>query len=764
MPRGESVVSPPSALPRLRAAGPAARQRARRSAGCCCAAAAATARRRSALRYPLVEARHGRPVRRARRLRLGPTRRCPPSSTWRRSGVALALIDLDVRRLPDVLDAAVATRSRRCCWALAAALDGDQRRLLRAAARRARAVRAVRRAGARPPRRHGLRRRQARRACSGLHLAGSAGARSPSALFAGFLLGGVVGVGAARRAARGGRKSAVPFGPFMLAGALLAVLVGERAGPVAYLVPSAERALSSRGPPVGAPPGSRTTAGSSEGRPRRAGPTGARGQGGTTRGRTTSRRPRHRHVRCARGRAVGRQGRRRRSSGSARWPCPRARCATARSSTSTPWPPRCASSGRRPGFSTKRVVVGVANQRVVVRQVDLPWLPPAELRASLRLPGAGLPADAGRAGACSTSTRSRSSPTSSGGRVLRVLLVAAARDMVASDARRPSAGRPAPRRASTSPPSRCCAPARTPARPRRGRQAEALVDVGASVTNIVVHQGGVPRFVRILLMGGGDVTAAVAERLGVPPSRPRAQAGDGLHRPPARTATPARAPSRRPAARSSRRSAARWTTTCPRPAPCRIDRLVLSGGGSPARAASPSGWRPRPGCPSTRPARWTALRSAGPGSRRSSWPTSSHDRRARSASPWERRRERRAPSEDRPVDARRRPVRTPRAPAARQPAPARDRRAQPAAPAAGRPRRRRRWPRSASRALHLAAGAPSPTRRAGSTPRRRSAPALVAQTAAPRRHRRRTRGADAAQAMLVDAMSEEVRCSRFLDA
>ena len=47
-------------------------------------------------------------------------------------------------------------------------------------------------------------------------------------------------------------------------------------------------------------------------------------------------------------------------------------------------------------------------------------------------------------------------------------------------------------------------------------EAEALVDIGASVTNIVVHQGGVPRFVRILLMGGADITDAVAERLGVP--------------------------------------------------------------------------------------------------------------------------------------------------------------------------------------------------------------------------------------------------------
>ena len=34
-------------------------------------------------------------------------------------------------------------------------------------------------------------------------------------------------------------------------------------------------------------------------------------------------------------------------------------------------------------FSSKKVVVGVANQKVVVRQVDLPWLPPDELKKSL---------------------------------------------------------------------------------------------------------------------------------------------------------------------------------------------------------------------------------------------------------------------------------------------------------------------------------------------------------------------------------------------
>jgi type IV pilus assembly protein PilM len=69
-----------------------------------------------------------------------------------------------------------------------------------------------------------------------------------------------------------------------------------------------------------------------------------------------------------------------------------------------------------------------------------------------------------------------------------------------------------------------------------GGEVEALVDVGARVTNIVVHQGGVPRFVRILLMGGQDVTDAVAERMGVPQEQAEAvkqqlglgAAGDGM--------------------------------------------------------------------------------------------------------------------------------------------------------------------------------------------------------------------------------------------
>ena len=38
---------------------------------------------------------------------------------------------------------------------------------------------------------------------------------------------------------------------------------------------------------------------------------------------------------------------------------------------------------RRTRISSRRVIIGVANQRVVVRLVDLPWMQPSELRSSL---------------------------------------------------------------------------------------------------------------------------------------------------------------------------------------------------------------------------------------------------------------------------------------------------------------------------------------------------------------------------------------------
>lgn len=166
-------------------------------------------------------------------------------------------------------------------------------------------------------------------------------------------------------------------------------------------------------------------------------------------------------------------------------------------------------------FTTKKVVVGVANQKVVVRQVDLPWLPAGELRKSLAFQVQDfipMPVEQ----AILDFHPLEEFTNDSGGRMLRVLLVAAARDMVDNALLAVEQAGLSPSMVDLTSFAVLRSLVSMDHTGLDSLDAEALVDVGASVTNIVVHQGGVPRFVRILLMGGADITDAVAERLGVP--------------------------------------------------------------------------------------------------------------------------------------------------------------------------------------------------------------------------------------------------------
>ena len=161
---------------------------------------------------------------------------------------------------------------------------------------------------------------------------------------------------------------------------------------------------------------------------------------------------------------------------------------------------------RRARFGSRRVVMGVANQRVVVRLVDLPWMEPSELRRSLRfqvqeyipIPVDEAELDFDVLGEHETG----------GQRLMRVLLVAAQKEMVDGHVRAGMRAGLEPVGIDLTPFAlvRSLAPAGATPLAETG---EALVDVGAKVTNIVVHAGGVPRFVRILLMGGQDVTDAL---------------------------------------------------------------------------------------------------------------------------------------------------------------------------------------------------------------------------------------------------------------
>ncbi len=165
-------------------------------------------------------------------------------------------------------------------------------------------------------------------------------------------------------------------------------------------------------------------------------------------------------------------------------------------------------------FSAKRVVLGVANQKVVVRQVDLPWLPAAELRTSLPFQVQDfIPMPVERA--ILDFHPLEEFQGENGARMIRVLLVAAARDMVTAALAAVTKAGLTTVMVDLTPFAvlRALAPVDELG---LDSEAEALVEVGARVTNIVVHSGGVPRFVRILLMGGQDITEAVAERMGVP--------------------------------------------------------------------------------------------------------------------------------------------------------------------------------------------------------------------------------------------------------
>ncbi len=158
------------------------------------------------------------------------------------------------------------------------------------------------------------------------------------------------------------------------------------------------------------------------------------------------------------------------------------------------------------GLREKRVNIGVSNQRVVVRQIDLPYMEEAELRSALQfqvqeyIP---IPVEDAE-----LDFQKLDEFTGEGGaRMLRILLVAAHKDMVANHVQAPQeAGlRPVGVDLNAFAVLRALAPD-----PESVHGSEMVVDAGAGVTNIIVHEQGLPRFVRILVLGGGDITEAVA--------------------------------------------------------------------------------------------------------------------------------------------------------------------------------------------------------------------------------------------------------------
>jgi type IV pilus assembly protein PilM len=168
----------------------------------------------------------------------------------------------------------------------------------------------------------------------------------------------------------------------------------------------------------------------------------------------------------------------------------------------------------RGGFKSRKVWMGVGNQRVVVREIALPAMPEKELRQSLGfqvqefIP---MPVDE-----AVLDYHLIEELEIEGRPMLRLLLVAAQKAMVDTLVAAATGAKVEPIGLDLVPFALVRAVGATGAGMElETTGGEAVVDVGAHVTNIVVHAAGETRFVRILPSGGRDITVAIARGLSV---------------------------------------------------------------------------------------------------------------------------------------------------------------------------------------------------------------------------------------------------------
>jgi type IV pilus assembly protein PilM len=164
-------------------------------------------------------------------------------------------------------------------------------------------------------------------------------------------------------------------------------------------------------------------------------------------------------------------------------------------------------------FKAKQAYLGVGNQRVIVREIALPWLPEKELRNSLAFQVQEfIPMSVDDA---VLDYDPVGELEQDGRRLLRILLVAAQRGMVSALVASATAAKLDPVGIDLTPFALVRSVGLFEGLDLDIQGDEAVVDVGAHVTNICVHDRGLTRFVRILPSGGRDVTLAIARGLGI---------------------------------------------------------------------------------------------------------------------------------------------------------------------------------------------------------------------------------------------------------
>lgn len=177
---------------------------------------------------------------------------------------------------------------------------------------------------------------------------------------------------------------------------------------------------------------------------------------------------------------------------------------------------------REQKIQSRQVRLGVCSGSVLVRHLELDWMPPQDLRRALRYQVADLlpvAVDDANLDHVLLGEHVRTEPqTGAERRVVEILLVATARGNVDDLVRCVQAAGLRPVTADLSPLALVRAAAsRSGQLPATGGEplTEAVVDVGADTVSVAVHAGGMPRFVRVAAGVGGELlTRALVDELG----------------------------------------------------------------------------------------------------------------------------------------------------------------------------------------------------------------------------------------------------------
>ncbi len=162
------------------------------------------------------------------------------------------------------------------------------------------------------------------------------------------------------------------------------------------------------------------------------------------------------------------------------------------------------------GFTSKKVILGMGNQRVMVRDLAVPKMPLHQIRESLSFQVQDmLPVPIGEA---LLDFYPISEGPGENGRVINGLLIAAIKEPVLRNVEAVLAAGLTPVDVDLIP----FALSRVLLSGRDATGTSALVHVGAVTSSIVVADQGVPQFVRIVQAGGEDVTSALTRKLSIP--------------------------------------------------------------------------------------------------------------------------------------------------------------------------------------------------------------------------------------------------------